>query len=111
MSNASRMNTGGVVGSNSDPNRAPARTVQHCVPVQMYAIEIGDEEGRKITTVAFKVGDALYVDPNGEQWTASLRTVSKTTWLYKQLMEVTDALEVVAEVPNEDSVDVLGKTA
>lgn len=108
MSSTSRMNTGGVVGVNTDSNRAPARTVQHCMPVQMFAVEIGDEEGKKITTVAFKVGDMLYTDPNGESWAGSLRTIPKTSWLYRQLMEATDAFEKVAEVPKEDAVDITG---
>jgi hypothetical protein len=107
MSNApGRMRSQGVVPTSGEPNSAPPRTVTHCVPAQMFAIEMGDESGKKVTTIIFRVGDVLYSDPNGEQWASNLRTISKNSWLYKQLIEATDATEKVAEVPNEDAVDV-----
>lgn len=103
-----RMRTQGVVPVNANNNNAPVKTLMHCMPVFMYAIELGDENGKKVTTVCFKMGDTIYTDPNGEQWGQNLRTVAKTSWLYKQLLEAIASHEKVNDVPAEDAVDVVG---
>lgn len=107
-SGAAGMRTRGVIGTTAEPNVAPVKTLTHCEPVKMFAVEFGDEQGKEIRTVVFKVGDVIYVDPNGEQWARSLRVVAKTSWLYKQLTAAVAAKEEVTEVPKDDAVDVMG---
>lgn len=97
--------TQGVVGVNSDPNSAPANTLLHCAPAQVFAIEMGDEQGRRIRTVIYKIGGAFYADPNGEAWAKSLRPVAETTWLAKQLREAIAAQDKTVALPKDDKVD------
>lgn len=107
-SSPTRVRNQGVVQVNNAPNSAPIKTLMHCVPVQMFALEFGDESGARKATFVFKVGDVIYSDPNGEQWAANLRTVPKTSWLHKQITEAAAALEKSDDVPKQDAVDIMG---
>jgi hypothetical protein len=100
--------TQGVVGANSDPNSAPANTLLHCAPAQVFAIEMGDEQGRRIRTVVYKIGGALYADPNGEAWAKALRPIAEATWLAKQLREAIAAQDRTVSLPKTDNVDLFG---
>jgi len=51
---------------------APTGTVVQLVEMRVCGIGIVDEEGRIISTVAYKVGDTWWTDPNGEGWIKSL---------------------------------------
>lgn len=96
------------IGSTAEKT-APARTVTHCTPMQMFAIEMGDEAGVKHTTVVFKAGNQFYHDPQGEDWARRLRPIDSKTWLARQLLDAaTTADGGRAEVPRQDSVDVMG---
>lgn len=97
----------GVVGSNTNPNSAPANTLLHCAPVQMFAIQMGDEQGRNVQTIVFKIGNAIYVDPNGEEWAKKIRPVGEKTWLAKQLREFFATLDKSISIPKEDKVDII----
>jgi hypothetical protein len=97
----------GVVGVNNDPNSAPANTLLHCAPAQMFAIQMGDEQGRRIQTMVFRIGNMLYVDPNGEEWARKIRPIAETTWLAKQLREHFASLDKTVSIPKEDNVDLL----
>lgn len=99
--------TGVVPNVPADDRRAPARTVQHLAKVEMFAVELGDESGQKVTTVVFKVGNAWYTDPNGETWAQKLRPIVKDSWLFKQLnSNLAQAVGAgPGSVPKEDAVD------
>jgi len=101
----------GVVSTGAAEDRtAPARKVTQCTPMQMFAVEMGDENGVKHTTVVFKAGNQFYHDPQGEDWARRLRPIDSKTWLARQLLDKTEVVADAtrAEVPRRDSVDVMG---
>jgi hypothetical protein len=96
----------GVRPTDLEDTRAPARTVQHCVKAEMFAVEIGDEEGQRIKTVLFRIGNMWYHDPDGQNWVRKLRPVAKDNWLTRSLNESVASSGPVA-VPKQDTVDVM----
>lgn len=81
--------------------------VYNVVEMRVFAVEYTDEFGKKHTNVAYVVGNTVYLDPNGERWTAQLRQASKY---------VTDAILAIlpsknTSAPQSDAVDVvMGET-
>lgn len=51
---------------------APTGTVVQLVEMKVCGVGIVDEEGRIISTVAYKVGGSWWTDPNGEEWIKGL---------------------------------------
>jgi len=51
---------------------APMGTVVQLIEIKVCGVGIVDEEGRIISTVAYKVGNEWRTDPNGEIWARSL---------------------------------------
>lgn len=91
-----------------DDTNIPPKTVVQFAKVDMCAVELIDESGRRVTTVAFKIGDNWFHDStNGENWMKSLRPIAKNTWLESQL-STRMAFSGDLTVPNKDSVDVMG---
>lgn len=109
MFNNNGVRPAGVVSTTRPNEAAPTRKLTHCAPAQMYAIEYGDDDGKKHTTVAMCIGGVWYLPPNGEDWARSLRPVPKDSWLEKQLGQARseDQAAVGTKVPSTDVVDVL----
>lgn len=97
--------------ASTDTKMAEPKTVLQMVPLQMYALEIGDENGRRKRVLAFRVGDAWFHDPAAEPWFDRLRSVAKDTWLSKMLEERFQAATAKVSAPKEDTVDIFDKTA
>ena len=57
--NLRNIRTQGVVGVNADPNNAPPNTLLHCAQAQVFAIQMGDERGKLVQTVIYKIGDSF----------------------------------------------------
>lgn len=74
-------------------------------PAEMVAVMFFDEHGRGHKTVMLRVGSELYHAPNGEQWSASLR--SAAPWLKEKVMKELDVDKI--PVPAEDSVDIVAQ--
>lgn len=98
----------GVVEQSTDDRRAPARKVVHFAKMEHFAIEMGDEQGRKVVTTVFRMAGQWYHDPNAPQWAEKLRTIDKNSWLFKELDGALAAAEGAesGEVPKTDAVDI-----
>lgn len=109
------MNTGnrpmGVVPTSNDDKRAPARKVMNFARMQHFAIEMGDEQGRKVITTVFLMNGQWYHDPNAPMWAEKLRNIDPNSWLHKELSAAYKSLEGMEseDVPTTDAVNVMGK--
>jgi hypothetical protein len=54
------------------PTGQPMMTVNHMVETKIFAVQIIDEEGRPVNTVAYKIGETWWTDPQGEAWARTL---------------------------------------
>lgn len=79
-------------------------TLEHCSPMEQFAVQFTDEQGRIHRTVIVKAFGAFYHPPNGEQWAASLRPLKKDGWLSRQMSA---RLNPKDGVPTADAVDVV----
>ena len=87
-------------------NGAP-RTVTAVVPMEQFAIFYNDENGTPRANVLVKVGDALYLPPNGVEWAANLKPAAE--WLKKAALPKIGNTEGKADpLPKNDAVDVMG---
>jgi hypothetical protein len=93
---------------NMDDRRAPPRKVIHFARMEMFAMEFGDEQGRRITTTIFRMGGVWYHDPNAPGWAEKLRAVDRNSWLQKELDGAASSLEGTesGEVPKTDAVSI-----
>jgi len=80
------------------------KTVAHVVPMQPFAIEYCDEHGDKHATIAYKIGDVVYMDMNAERWAAGLRQASP---FIKDAVERVASADTNAPVPEKDDVDIV----
>jgi len=97
--------------ASTDTKTAEPKTVLQMVPLQMFAVEIGDENGRRKRVLAFRVGDSWFHDPVAEPWFDRLRAIAKDVWLAKMLEERFQAANTKASAPKEDTVDIFEKPA
>lgn len=91
----------------STPGGSP-RSVVNFLEAKTYAVEWADENGDKHRELMHFIGGQWYRAPNGENYAATLRPISKDSWLVEKLEdrrrnETTPA----ASVPKKDAVDVL----
>lgn len=109
MNNTSNPRLQGVIGNTPTRVYGEPKTLVHIQPLQMFALEYFGDKGEKITTVAFKLGDQLFLDPQGEAWASRLRPIDKNTWLYKQAEAKFNefAARTQVKVSKEDAVDVV----
>lgn len=104
----------GVVGVNSNPDgrTGPPKTIVAYVPMELAAVSMIDENGVKVDTVLYRVGDQFYNDPRSEQWAANLRTIDKKGWLGTALLAKAKewALKKLGSpiASKADTVDVMG---
>jgi hypothetical protein len=94
--------------ANTDQKTAAPKTIQHMVPMEMFAVEIGDENGRRKRVLAFRVGNTWFHDPSAEPWFDRLKQIDAKTWLAKSLEERFQSVNAPVSVPKEDTVDILG---
>jgi len=92
---------------------APPKTVTNVQRAEFFAVEFGDDAGRRRITCVMKFGDQLYMDPNGEAWASRLRRLPEDNWMHKQLSQKIDSAmqgsQVEAEpLPKTDAVDIMG---
>ena len=87
---------------------APPKSVQHMVEMQMFAVEVGDENGIRRQVMAFRVGNQWYHDPMGEQWLNRLRPIDQKAWLAEKLENRFQEQATPVAVPTQDTVDILG---
>lgn len=101
-------NDRGVQRTGPEAKSAPPKTVQGMVKMEMYFVEIGDEAGRRVRVLAFKVGNQWFHDPQAEAsgWFDRLRQIDKNTWLFKAL-DGKAAPEEPGAVPTTDTVDIV----
>lgn len=92
--------------ASTDSKQAEPKTVLQMVPLQMYAVEIGDENGKRKRVLAFRVGKQWFHDPVAEPWFDRLREIDGKTWLGKSLEERFIAATTPASAPKEDTVDI-----
>ena len=86
-----------------NPDRGEPNKVYNVAKMTPYAIEYTDEHGGKHTNIAYLVGDVVYLDQNGERWTAGLR---QATGYIKEAVTAA-ANSAAAPIPEDDSVDVM----
>lgn len=109
-------NRGGVLVPDPENNiNAPPKTVTNIARIQFFAMEFGDDEGRKHTTAIVKVGDQYFRDPNGEDWAKRLIPIPKTSWMGVQVDKmIADRMAALANkdepLPTKDDVDIMGET-
>ena len=82
------------------------KTVRHFSEVRTFAVEYLDEQGLPHTTLLQSIGGVWHLAPNGENYAATLRALSKDSWLSKMLEERVSHLDT-SKIPKTDSVDVL----
>lgn len=93
---------------NTDSKTAPPKTILHMAKMEMYALELGDENGMRQKITAFRVNGTWYHDPNGSDWLNKLRVIKPGQWLSEQAEERFRAETEPPAVPKADTVDVLG---
>jgi hypothetical protein len=96
-----------------DTVNAPPKTVVTVSRIQFFAVEFGDDEGRKHITAVVRIGGEYYRDSNGETWAKNLTRLPETSWFHKQLSKMIEDREaevkmVEEPLPKEDAVDVMG---
>lgn len=99
------------IPENQSTEQAPVMTVTKISRMEMVLLEFGNERGIKETTVAYRLGDKVFVPPNYLDYTSKFKPLSSE--LTKQVIE---RLEVAASqdpkappqtVPTSDAVDVM----
>jgi len=97
-----------------DNINAPPKTVTNVMPIQFFAVEFGDDEGRKHTTVVAHMGGMIYMDPSGEDWAKRQRAMPPASWFGQQTQKMIDqggfakAEKPSEPLPKEDKVDIMG---
>jgi hypothetical protein len=105
---------GVLIPENISTEQAPQQKIVNFSWCQFAAIEYGDAEGRKHTTILMKLGGQWYFSPNGEAWATAQRPA--TEWMLKALKEqealhpapASSFVPVPDGIPTKDDVDVLG---
>lgn len=87
---------------------APQKTVQHMVQMEMFAVEVGDDNGIRRKVMAFRVNGQWYHDPAGEQWLDRLRPIDQKQWLSEKLESRYQDQRSPVQAPKEDTVDIMG---
>ena len=82
----------------------PPNTVRHVVPMIPCAVQYFDEHGQAHNTIVYKIGKAIYFDPNAERWAAGLR--QSADYIVQAVERELSAMQ--APVPTEDKVEVIG---
>lgn len=96
----------GVMVTSGQRDTAPSQTIIHAAKMEMYAVEYGDNNGRKHVTMFLRVGDVWYEPKTAEQWCSELHTLSK--WAADQMTAKVGApTPAASNLPKEDAVDVL----
>ena len=100
-------NDRGVRSTIPESKNTSPKTVIGMVPMQMYFAEIGDEAGRRVRVLAFKVGNQWFHDPQAEPsgWFDRLKQIDKNSWLAKALDD--KAEPTTGDVPKQDTVDIV----
>lgn len=102
-------NRNGVVQhTGAEDRRAPEKSLQHFAKAELFAVEVGTEDGERVRTLVFRVGDMWYHDPDGQAWVKKLRPIDRTNWLTRKLNDAYTAATSPVEVPKADSVDIFG---
>ena len=89
-------------GQNSAGRGEPSK-VYNVAPMRLYAVEYTDEFGAKHTNIAYVVGNTVYLDPNGERWTANLKQANK--YVLDAVLAAQPSQNTA--IPSKDHVDVL----
>lgn len=101
---------GVLVPDNTSTEQAPQQKLVNFSFCQFAAVEFGDAEGRKHSTVLMHMGGQWYFPPNGESWANVLKPAAE--WLAKQLNEAAkNATPADADVPKADAVNVIPQKA
>lgn len=86
--------------------RGTPKTVRHVMPVEWFAVQWFDENGRSHEEISCRVGSTVYLAPNGEQWSAGLKRAAP--WLTDHVNRELNSRK--ATVPEKDSVSVMEKS-
>lgn len=81
-------------------------TVVHVIPMQPYAVQYYDENGREVNTIVYKMGDTVYFDRNAERWAAGL---AQAAAYIKDAVNAEQAAFSAPPTPGDDDVDVLAQ--
>jgi hypothetical protein len=94
------------IPENQSTEQAPAMKVTNVAPMQPVLVEWGNERGQKETSVAFVVGNKVYVPPQYQVWTMGFRPLVES--LSKQVVDLLETRESdsSAVVPASDTVDI-----
>lgn len=61
--------------------------LDHCVPMQQFAIQFTDDMGRRHVGIAIRIGEVWYMPPNGEAWASALQPLATDHPLVRQLVD------------------------
>ncbi len=86
--------------------RGEPNTIKHAVAMVPYAIQYFDEHGEAHNTVAYKVGDIVYMDMGAERWASNLKQASD--FIKEAVLDMAaNNSDVSLPVPDKDAVDVV----
>jgi hypothetical protein len=104
---------GVLIPESQSTEAAPTMKVTKIARMEPVLLEWGNERGQKETSVAFVVGDKVYVPPQYAMWTSGFRPLVEA--LNRQAIDMLDLADAqsrpAAAMPSKDVVDVTGKGA
>lgn len=95
------------IPENQSTESAPTMQVTNVARMQPVLVEWGNERGQKETSIAFVIGNKVYVPPQYKLWTEGFRPLVEE--ISKQVISALEVQTASAApaVPSEDTVDVV----